>query len=283
MELSPREFEQLRDLVHQLCGLALTGEKTYLVKHRLTPVAQAAGCQSFAAFLEMLASPEASRLREPIIEAITTKETSFFRDRHLFETVRSEILPELARQIRQRRADQESRQARIWCAAVSTGQEAYSLAMLIDDFVNSPAGSDLQAKNFGVLATDISPKALEAARAGRYSESDMKRGVSQAFRSRYFRNVEQEWVIADRLRDMVEFRRVNLTDNFTPLGMVDVIFCRNVLIYFDDSRRQRICEHFAEMLRPEGLLILGAAESLYGIATGFASEHRGPTLVYRKT
>ena len=134
-----------------------------------------------------------------------------------------------------------------------------------------------------MLATDISSRALEAARAGRYSEQHMKRGVSQAFRTRYFRPVKQEWIIADRLRDMIEFRRINLTDNFTALGMVDVIFCRNILIYFDDARRQRICEHFAEMLRPKGLLILGAAENLYGIDTRFASEHKGPTLVYRKT
>jgi chemotaxis protein methyltransferase CheR len=283
LDLSAGEFEQLRDLVHELCGLALSGEKTYLVKHRLTPVAQAAGCQSFAAFLKNLASPEAALLREPIIEAITTKETSFFRDRHLFETVRSVILPELAAQVRQRRASREPGQARIWCAAVSTGQEAYSLAMIIDDFVNSAAGSGLNAKDFVVLATDISSKALEAARAGRYSAQDMKRGVSQTFRERYFRPVKHEWVVADMLRDMIEFRRINLTDNFTALGMVDVIFCRNVLIYFDDARRQCICEHFAEMLRPKGLLILGAAENLYGIATSFASEHKGRTLVYRKT
>jgi chemotaxis protein methyltransferase CheR len=283
LDLSAGEFEQLRDHVHKLCGLALTREKTYLVKHRLAPVAQAAGCQSFAAFLKRLASPEAALLREPIIEAITTKETSFFRDPHLFETVRSVILPELAARIRHWRESRESRQARIWCAAVSTGQEAYSLAMIIDEFVNSAAGSDLDAKDFVLLATDISPRALEAARAGRYNEQDMKRGVSQAFRMRYFRPVKQEWVIADKLRDMIEFRRINLTDNFTALGMVDVIFCRNVLIYFDDARRQRICEHFAEMLRPKGLLILGAAENLYGIATRFASEHKGPTLVYRKT
>jgi chemotaxis protein methyltransferase CheR len=283
LDLSAGEFEQLRDLVHELCGLALTREKTYLLKHRLTPVANAAGCQSFAAFLKKLTSPEGTLLREPIIEAITTKETSFFRDRHLFETFRAVILPELAAQVRQRRASRESRQARIWCTAVSTGQEAYSLAMIIDEFVNSASGSDLGARDFVVLATDISSRALTAARAGRYSEQDMKRGVSQALRKHYFRPVKQEWIIADRLRDMIEFRRINLTDDFTALGRVDVIFCRNVLIYFDDVRRQRICEHFVEMLRPEGLLILGAAENLYGIATKFASEHHGPTLVYRKT
>jgi chemotaxis protein methyltransferase CheR len=253
-----------------------------LLRHRLEPVARAAGCSSFAALLAKLAGPAGVALREPIIDAITTKETSFFRDRHPFDTFRRIILPELAEQVRQRRAANKPRPARIWCAAVSTGQEAYSLAMLIDDYLTSEQGPSMSPTDFALLATDVSEEALAFARTGRFSEREVTRGVSPAFRERCFRHSKRGWAVADRLKQMVEFRKVNLMDNFAGLGMMDLIFCRNVLIYFDEAARRRICERFAEMLAPHGFLILGAVENLYAISSKFTSQHLGSTMVYRK-
>jgi chemotaxis protein methyltransferase CheR len=281
VNLSPGEFDQLRDLVHRLCGLALADEKEYLVRHRLTPVARSAGCATFAAFLEKLKGPAGPALREPIIEAVTTRETAFFRDRHPFDAFRHVLLPRLA--AARRRAGRPPVPVRVWSAGVATGQEAYSLAMMVDDFLRSPDGADLKPRDFAVIATDISPQALAAARAGRYTDPEVLRGVSPAWRARYFHQDGAGWKIDARLRHLIEFRQVNLMDHFGGLGPVDVIFCRNVLIYFDEAARRRLCDRFAEMLAPDGWLVLGAVENLYGITSRFASEHVGPTVVYRKT
>jgi chemotaxis protein methyltransferase CheR len=283
MDLSPGEFEQLRDLVHRLCGLALTMEKTYLLRHRLGPVARAAGCRSFAAFLTKLAGPEAATLRAPIIEAVTTKETSFFRDRHPFDTFRRFVLPQLGTLVRRRRALHRPARARTWCAGVATGQEAYSIAMMIDDYLASEGSADLRLGDFPVLATDISARVLEAARAGRYSEREVRRGVSAAWVGRYFRQADRAFDVDARLRESIEFRQVNLMDPFSGLAPVDVIFCRNVLIYFDEAARRRVCDRFADLLPPGGLLILGAVENLYGISSRFVVERRDPTLMFRRT
>ena len=174
MDLSPGEFGQLRDLVHRLCGLALPEEKAYLLRHRLGPVARSAGCASFAAFLGKLAGPAGPGLRDPIIEAITTGETSFFRDGHPFDAFRRVLLPRLGALVRGRRLERPPGQARIWCAGVSTGQEAYSVAMLIDDYLSAEGAPDLRTQDFVVLATDVSARVLEVARAGRYGGSSSR-------------------------------------------------------------------------------------------------------------
>jgi chemotaxis protein methyltransferase CheR len=154
--------------------------------------------------------------------------------------------------------------------------------MLIDDYLRAEGGPDLGAQDFAVLATDVSAGVLETARAGRYSDRQVTRGMPRAWVARYFRRMEGGWEIDGRLRALVQFRRVNLMDSFAGLGPVDVIFCRNVLIYFDDAARRRICDRFADLLPPDGLLVLGAVENLYGVSTRFASERIGATLVYRR-
>jgi chemotaxis protein methyltransferase CheR len=281
VNLSVLECQRLREIVHELCGLSLGEEKAYLLQHRLEPVAQAADCVDFAEFLGKLAGPEGPSLREPIIEAITTKETSFFRDRHPFDTFRDKLLPELADAVRRRRASGQRAPARIWCAGVATGQEAYSLAMLIDDYRLSARGKDLTAADFAILASDISAEALAIARSGCYTEQAL-REVPENFRTRYFQPKDAGWVISSELARLVDFRKINLMDNGPALGMMDLVFCRNVLIYFDDATRRRICERFAELLTPGGYLVLGAIENLYTISASFTSEHLGNSLVYRR-
>jgi chemotaxis protein methyltransferase CheR len=281
MDLSALECQRLRQIVHELCGLSLGEEKAYLLQHRLAPVARAAGCGNFTDFLAKLAGPDGLSLRDPVIEAITTKETSFFRDRHPFETFSKRVLPELAEQVRRRRASNQRSPARIWCTAVSTGQEAYSLAMLIDDYRTTVRGRDLEASDFSILATDISADSLAFARKGVYSQQAI-RDVADAFRDRYFGRTKDGWAIREELARRIEYRKLNLTDVPLSVGMMDLIFCRNVLIYFDDATRRRVCEHLADSLVPGGYLLLGTVENLYTISSRFTSEHIGPTLLYRR-
>jgi chemotaxis protein methyltransferase CheR len=292
LNLSPGEFAQLRDLVHRLCGLAVAEEKTYLLQHRLEPVARSAGCPTFAAFLQKLNSPAGAALREPIIEAVTTAETAFFRDSHPFDAFRRTLLPRLVG-ARLRRpptggmhplptgSSAPASPVRLWSAGVATGQEAYSLAMIVDDFLVQE-GAGLRAADFAILATDISPAVLATARAGSYADREMARGVSPSWQARYFRRAGTGWQIDPRLQKMIEFRRLNLMDPIDSLGSMDTIFCRNVLIYFDEAARRRICDRFADLLVPGGYLILGVVENLYGISTRFVSEFLGPSLVYRR-
>ena len=277
MELSPQTFAELRAVIRRLCGVVVPEEKAYLIQHRLGPVARRHGCRSFAELVTKLRGPQAAQLYEPVIEAITTKETSFFRDGHPFEAFRRHLLPRLAEGVRTRRA-----RARIWCAAASTGQEPYSLAMLVHDYVTAGQSPGTTADAFEILATDISPRALAAATAAEYSERDVARGLTPDQVRRFFQKTARGWVVQDGLRKLVEFRRLNLAQPFPSLGAFDLIFCRNVLIYFDTDTRQQICQRFYDCLRPGGYLLLGSAENLYGVTDRFESLRFGESLVYRK-
>ena len=282
MHLPRPAFDELRRLIHGLCGVMLSEDKAYLIRHRLEPVVRDHGLAGFEELARRLRGPGGTALHDAVVEAITTGETSFFRDGHPFDAFRRVLLPRLGALVRGRRLERPPGQARIWCAGVSTGQEAYSVAMLIDDYLSAEGAPDLRTQDFVVLATDVSARVLEVARAGRYGDREVARGVSPPWRERYFRRAGKGWVIDEKLRGMVAFRRANLMENFTGLGRLDLIFCRNVLIYFDESARRRVCERFADMLTPDGLLVLGTVENLYGVSTRFVSERLGPTLVYRK-
>lgn len=281
MDLTPAAFDELRRAIHRLCGIVLTADKEYLVRHRLEPVVRRCGCRSFDEFCAKLAGGEASLLQEAIIEAITTQETAFFRDRHPFEALRQQILPDL---LRSRRAGPAAppRPIRIWCAAAATGQEPYSLAILLHESSGAGAPGGLRPEDFAIMATDISAQALATATAAAYERRQVERGLTGAQIHKYFEHHGHRWVVRPALRKLVEFRRVNLVQPFSGLGVFDVILCRNVLIYFDESTRRRICDQFFTMLTEGGWLLLGSAENLYGITDRFTSVRFGDTLVYRK-
>lgn len=279
MELSRETFDALRQLIHRLCGIVLSDDKTYLVRHRLEPLVRQSGCRSFEQFQQKLLGSESLTLQEAIIEAMTTRETSFFRDRHPFETLRRDVLPEL---VQARRAGTPAARIRIWCAGASAGQEPYSLAILLREFVAAQRPSGLAPENFSILATDISTKALATAAAGEYRLQHLARGLSPSQIQRFFQQRDAAWIVRPELRNMVEFRRVNLTQPFLGLGTMDLIFCRNVLIYFDLATRRRICDQFYTMLSDGGWLMLGSAENLYGIHDRFQSQRLGESLLYRK-
>ncbi|WP_162130541.1 CheR family methyltransferase [Schlesneria paludicola] len=283
MDVSPQEFREVQKLVRSLCGLVLTDDKMYLVKSRLESVVRTHGLNSFAEYLSRVVHFSAVKMRDELVEALTTGETSFNRDGHPFEALRRQILPELEVKIRHRRqTNYPVPLSRIWSAGCSTGQEPYSIAMAILDYVAGEAANGVSAKSFPILATDVSARNLNIARAGRYTERELDRGVTMDQKRRFFHRADDGWDVNDSLRSQIEFRRLNFMDPVDQIGPFDMIFCRNVLIYFDDASRQRLCDLFHRLLSDEGMLILGAAENLYGLETDFQSEPIGGTYVYRK-
>ncbi len=281
MHLSRETYDELRQAVYRLCGLVLGEDKAYLVRHRLGPLARASGCRSFEEFGERLRRPGSEALRDEVVEAITTAETSFFRDAHPFDAFRRHLLPELVERARRRPAGGGPR-VRLWSVACSTGQEPYSLAMLIHDYLHAHPSPGLAEQDFRILATDVSARVLAVAAAGEYSRREVARGLTAAQVAQHFRPRGHGWVVREEVRRLVEFRRVNLVRPLAGLGTFDGIFCRNVLIYFDEATRRRLCEQLAGLLEDGGWLVLGAAENLYGITDRFEGVSVGRTLVYRK-
>jgi chemotaxis protein methyltransferase CheR len=279
MELSREAHQGLADLIHRLCGLVIGHDKAYLIRHRLTPLLQREGLANFEELLHQLQTRNGARLQLAVVEAITTKETSFFRDRAFFHALQEHVLPACAATLK-RSAGQRQR-IRFWSAGCSTGQECYSLTMLIRDLAAENA-SGLHERHFTILASDISTDALEIAKAGRYSRADVARGLPPALLERHFRHRGGHWVIDEGLRRLVQFRRFDLLHPPAGLGQFDLILCRNVLIYFDDPTRRRVCRSLYRALVPGGWFALGAAESLFGGDEHFETVKLGRVLLYRK-
>ncbi len=280
MELSQQEFEALRLSIHKICGILVTMDKQYLIKSRLEPVAKTHGYTSFAQLHGKMSYGENRHLIEDVIEAITTNETSFFRDSHPFKTFKEFIMPKLSEfvHVRKRRGSK----VRIWCAASSTGQEPYTLAMLIDEYVKSNKWKKVAAEDFNIVATDISSAVLAQALRGEFSNMEVKRGLPDSYRQRYFREEEGRWYVNDDLKQMIDFKRLNLMDSFSFLGGIDIIFCRNVLIYFDEDKKRDILKRFYQSLNDGCFLFLGSTESLYGLNEEFTSKQHGETILYCK-
>ncbi|AYO84771.1 MULTISPECIES: CheR family methyltransferase [Methylobacterium] len=248
------EFEYLRTFLKQRSGLALTAEKRYLVESRLTPVCRRFNLAALGDLIGALKLGQDGAIERAVVEAMTTNETFFFRDRIPFDLFRDTILPEaLARNASKRRL-------RIWCAAASTGQEPYSLAMLLQE-----AGPKLAGWQVEIVATDLSTEVIEKAKLGLYSHFEVQRGLPVQWLIKYFTQIGEQWQIAQSLRSMVDYRQLNLLHSFTSLGQFDVIYCRNVLIYFDAPTKSDVLARLAAQLAPGGALLLGAAETVIGL------------------
>jgi chemotaxis protein methyltransferase CheR len=263
--MTPVEFDFLRKLLKDRSGLVLTGDKQYLVESRLMPIVRKAGLSRLGELVQRLKEgPEA--LIVDVVEAMTTNESFFFRDKSPFDLFRDVVMPALLAG----RAVQ--RQIRIWCAAASTGQEPYSLAMCLQEM-----GERLAGWRIDLLATDLSTEVLEKARAGLYSQFEVQRGLPIALLVKYFTQVGELWEIAPHVRSMVQYRPLNLLNDFSHLGMFDVVFCRNVLIYFDQETKVEVLDRIARMTQPDGYLVLGAAETVVGLTDSFKPlpERRG--------
>ena len=253
-----QDFEWIARLLKQRSGLVLSQDKAYLIESRLNPVARKhdlKSCEELISKLRM--NGDESVLRE-VVEAMTTNESFFFRDQKPFDQFRDLVLPELMRN----RANQK--RLRIWSAAASSGQEAYSLAIILKEQANR-----LRGWNTSILGTDISTDILKRAKEGIYTQFEVQRGLPINHLVRYFKKIGERWQINDDLRDMVEFKHLNLLDTFSGLGKFDVIFCRNVLIYFDRETKTKVLDSIANHLEPDGYLYLGGAETILGISDRF--------------
>jgi chemotaxis protein methyltransferase CheR len=268
--MTPDAFANLADMLRRRSGLVLTPDKLPLAKSRLAPVAELFGFKGVAALLAEFPHPR-EEIAQAVTEAMTTNETSFFRDREPFNHFRDVLLPALAN------SRAATRRLRIWCAAVSTGQEAYSLAMILDEA--NLAGFDWR---IDLIATDLSAGAIARAKDGVYSQFEVQRGLPIQSLLKHFTQEANQWRVADRLRRMVSFRTFNLLDDFGWLGEIDVVFCRNALLYFDAPSKTAIFAKLADILAPDGTLVLGATESADAFMAaadaprGFFVRPRGP-------
>ena len=255
--MNPTEYEYLRKLLKERSGLDLSADKQYLIESRLLPLARKAGLADIAELVQKLQGGS-SALITSVVEAMTTNETFFFRDKVPFDHFRETIMTEIIK------ARASRRSVRIWCAAGSTGQEPYSLAMCLKEM-----GAALSGWRIEIIATDLSQEVLEKSKVGLYSQFEVQRGLPIQMLVKYFKQTGEFWQINPDLRAMVQHRQLNLLHDFSQLGTFDVIFCRNVLIYFDQETKINIFQRLCKAMEADGFLVLGAAETVVGLTDAF--------------
>lgn len=286
MELSPSDFESISSYIYKISGISIKQDKAYLIKQRLGPLAHSLGCKNFSEFSRKLMQEDSTQLRNKVIQAITTNETSFFRDGHPFDTFKQIILPELASIIKERKKLSQNRSGayiHILCIGASSGQEPYTISMLIHEFVKANRHLDIQPQDFNILATDISVNVLSKAIAGEYTDADIQRGLSQERLAMFFTKTGNQWRIIDSVREIVRFFPLNIIEPYILAGMkFDIIFCRNVLIYFDDKTKTSVFNTLYNLLTDLGYLFLGVMENIYMLTDKFESQQVGNTVLYRK-
>jgi chemotaxis protein methyltransferase CheR len=263
IRLQPEEQKRLAQYVYSLCAITLDESKGYLIESRLAGLVEESGCRSYGGLLERAKSDSSQALECRIVDAITTNETSFFRDSAPFDLLRHKIVPELI----DRRARTSAARIRIWSAACSTGQELYSIAILLKELLGDPDRYGIR-----LLGTDISYDAVARASRGQFSPIEISRGLSEAQRGRYFIPVAGGWQIRDEMRALASFKKLNLMADFSALGRFDVIFCRNVAIYFTERDKTSLFGRMERALEPDGCLVIGAMESLNGTCPQFESK-----------
>ncbi len=263
--MTPLDYEYIRKLLKEHSGLDLSADKQYLMESRLIPVARDAGFTGTTELVQKVKSGSTGLIAQ-VVEAMTTNETLFFRDKVPFDHFRETVMPELVR------ARESRKSIRIWCAAGSTGQEPYSLAMCVKEMAPALSGWRVE-----ILSTDLSQDVLEKSRAAVYSQFEVQRGLPIQMLVKYFKQEGQLWQVNADVRAMVQHRQCNLLRDFSQLGGFDVIFCRNVLIYFDQETKMDIFERLAKAVESDGFLVLGAAETVLGLTEAFRphAELRG--------
>jgi chemotaxis protein methyltransferase CheR len=266
--MNPPDYEYLRKLLKDHSGLDLSADKQYLIESRLLPLSRKCGVAGISELVQKMKGGSAATISQ-VVEAMTTNETFFFRDKVPFDHFREAIMPEVMKA----RAGRKT--VRIWCAAGSTGQEPYSLAMCVKEMSAALAGWRVE-----IIATDLSQEVLEKSKAGIYSQFEVQRGLPIQMLVKYFKQAGEFWQINADIRAMVQHRQLNLLHDFSQLGVFDVIFCRNVLIYFDQDTKISIFNRLAKSMEADGFLVLGAAETVVGLTDTFKPypERRG---IYR--
>lgn len=271
-ELSGDSYEKFSHFLHTKSGILLGKAKEYLVISRMVPLMRRFENPDINNLIQHIVTQRNPSLTQAALEAMTTNETNWFRDTYPFEIMRSAVLPEIS---------QKQNKIRVWSAASSTGQEAYSIAMTIADFMKSNRGAF--AHGVEILGTDLSNEVISIAKTGTYDALSLNRGLSEEMKDRYFTaNSDKTMTLIPTIKKQVNFRQFNLTSNFATLGKFDVVFCRNVLIYFDAERKTKILQDISACLQPNGSLFLGASESLGGASPKYKMLTQPSGLYYRK-
>ena len=253
-------FTQLANFLKTSSGLVLTPDKAYLITSRLTPVAEQHGFKAVEDLVAAMTLNRNPRIRQDIIEAMTTNETSFFRDVTPFDKFKTVILPDLLVRRKQKKA------LRILCAAASSGQEPYSLAMILAEM-----GAQIADWRVEIVGVDIDTKILKRAEEAVYTQFEVQRGLPVQMLMKYFDRMDQSWKLKPIIREKVKFRTCNLLEPFTELGQFDVIFCRNVLIYFDAPTKRNVLDRLANQIASDGYLVLGGAETVLDLTQRFSA------------
>ena len=273
MRATEEDLITMGALVEELCGIVLDQTKGYLIEHRFAELVRAYDCSSFTELAKRVRAASNPELKSKLIDAITTNETLFFRDGSPFEALAHKALPELI-DAKQRSGN---RRIRIWSAACSTGQEPYTIAMVLHDLL----GDELDEFDIKILATDISEDAIGKASRGVYSAFEIGRGLPQRQLAKYFEMVDGGHRVADELRGLVSYQRLNLLESFTQLGKQDIVLCRNVAIYFQRAARNDLYRRIQQQMNPGGYLFVGSGETLTELGEGFEPHNHCNAVFYR--
>lgn len=247
MNLNHDDFSNIRDFIYDQASLSLKDDKQYLIESRILPILKEEGFEDFSEFVKSLEDKKNVELHEKVINALTTHETSFFRDFYPFESLKKIVIPEFLEK-------SNSNEITFWCAAASFGQEPYSIAMLMKE--NFPKVKTR------IIATDIAKATLDYAKKGCFSLLEVNRGLPAPLLVKYFRNAGNLWYLNDSIKEMVSFESFNLTDSFESLPQSDIVFMRNVLVYFEDDTKKNILEKVSQAIHPNSSLFMGMSESL---------------------
>ncbi len=273
MSVSQSEFNAFRQFLESKSGIVLGDNKQYLVTSRLKRLLDEHGIASLTELMAQLQSYSRSALQDKVIDAMTTNETLWFRDTYPFEVMKNKVIPELLQK-------QPNQRLRVWSAACSSGQEPYSLSMTMDEYERANLGAvkaDMQ-----IIATELSPTMLQACRVGEYDSLAIARGLSAERLQRYFdKTPAGRWKVESEIKNRVEFRALNLLDSYAGLGKFDVVFCRNVLIYFSAEAKKDILTRMHATLKPGGYIFLGASEALNGLPELYTMVQCNPGIIYQ--
>ena len=276
IKIAPNELKTISQYIHDISGIFLDQSKAYLFETRLSSIAERLGCSSYLELHQKAQKDPSKKIERQIIDAISTNETLFFRDKGPFELLQHKLLPELI-DARSGGASSLKPQIKIWSAASSTGQELYSIAIIIKELLK-----DLSRYSITLLGTDISDNAVAQASYGKYNKFEIERGLDQNVLRKYFTPFGDSWKIKDEIRAMVNFRKFNLMQPFSTLGKFDIIFCRNVAIYFTLEDRKKLFNKIADSLTDDGFLLIGSTESLTGICSRFEPKRHLRSIFYQK-
>ncbi|MBI9017173.1 MAG: protein-glutamate O-methyltransferase CheR [Phycisphaerae bacterium] len=273
MQVTSEEIQVIAKLVYDLCGVILDQTKGYLIESRLSSVAQEVGCQTFSELYYKARYDHEKALQTKIVDAITTQETLFFRDDSPFEALQHKAIPEM---VDSKAKTAFPKRLRIWSAACSTGQEPYSIGMILSELI-----PDIHSWDINILATDISDTAIKLASRGSYMAHEIQRGMKPAMLDKYFIQEGTTYRIKDEIRALVSFQQRNLHKPFIGLGPFDIVFCRNVAIYFNPADKKSLFNRIADAMVPEGYLFVGFAESLMDVGTNFVPQHHCRSVFYQ--